>query len=72
MSPTPDPRFMQMAIDLATENVTSGMGGPFGAVVVRGGEIVASGVNRVTGTNDPTAQRSLPSARPARRSAISN
>ncbi len=35
----------EQAIALATENVTSGRGGPFGAVVVRGGEIIATGVN---------------------------
>jgi len=60
-NPTPpvasdeDLRFMQLALDLATENVTSGLGGPFGAVVVRDGKVVATGVNRVTATIDPTA-----------------
>jgi guanine deaminase len=47
--------FMQLAIRLATENVRSGAGGPFGAVVVRNGEVIATGVNRVTADNDPTA-----------------
>ncbi len=47
--------FMQLAIRLATENVLSGAGGPFGAVLVRDGEVVATGVNRVTSANDPTA-----------------
>jgi guanine deaminase len=47
--------FMQLAIRLATENVRSGAGGPFGAVLVRNGEVVATGVNRVTAENDPTA-----------------
>ena len=46
--------FMRRAIELAVENVKSG-GGPFGAVIVRDGEIVATGVNRVTPNNDPTA-----------------
>ena len=50
-----NPVFMEKAIALATENVTSGRGGPFGAVIVRDGEIVATGVNMVTATNDPTA-----------------
>ena len=47
--------FMQLAIRLATENVLSGAGGPFGAVLVRNGQVVATGVNRVTLANDPTA-----------------
>ena len=38
---------MEKAIALATENVTSGRGGPFGAVIVRDGEIVATGANQV-------------------------
>ena len=50
-----NPVFMEKAIALATENVTSGRGGPFGAVIVRDGGIVATGVNMVTATNDPTA-----------------
>ena len=45
---------MQQAIDMSIENVANG-GGPFGAVIVRNGEVVASGVNRVTANNDPTA-----------------
>lgn len=45
---------MQRAIDLAVENVRNG-GGPFGAVIARGDEIVAEGVNRVTSQHDPTA-----------------
>lgn len=48
-------RFMRAAIELATGNVLSGNGGPFGAVVVRDGVIVATGVNMVTAKNDPTA-----------------
>jgi len=50
-----NPVFMEKAIALATENVTSGRGGPFGAVIVRDGGIVATGTNMVTATNDPTA-----------------
>jgi len=47
--------FMARAIQLSIENVHSGRGGPFGAVIVRDGKIVAEGVNEVTSTNDPTA-----------------
>lgn len=46
--------FMQKAIELAIENVHNG-GGPFGAVIVRDNEIIATGVNRVTAQHDPTA-----------------
>ena len=57
--------FMEKAIALATENVTSGRGGPFGAVIVRGGEIVATGTNLVTATNDPTAHAEVVAIRNA-------
>jgi guanine deaminase len=57
--------FMQLAIRLATENVRSGVGGPFGAVVARNGEIVATGVNRVTANNDPTAHAEVNAIREA-------
>jgi guanine deaminase len=46
---------MRRAIALATQNVTSGAGGPFAAVVVRQGQIVGEGVNTVTAAHDPTA-----------------
>ena len=50
-----NPEFMLQAIRLATENVTSGRGGPFGAVVVKDGKVIATGANQVTTINDPTA-----------------
>lgn len=59
-----DERFMQMAIDLSVDNVANG-GGPFGAVIVRNGEIIATGVNRVTSTNDPTAHAEVSAIRAA-------
>jgi tRNA(Arg) A34 adenosine deaminase TadA len=57
--------FMQQAIRLATENVTSGRGGPFGAVVVKDGKVVATGVNSVTADNDPTAHAEVNAIRAA-------
>lgn len=58
-------RFMEQAIALATENVVSGRGGPFGAVIVRGGEVLATGVNHVTDWNDPTAHAEVVAIREA-------
>ena len=55
---------MQRAIDLAVENVKQG-GGPFGAVIAKGGEIVAEGVNRVTLQHDPTAHAEVQAIRKA-------
>ncbi|GAC1418782.1 MAG: nucleoside deaminase [Acidobacteriaceae bacterium] len=60
-----NPEFMRKAIALATENVTSGRGGPFGAVVARGDEVIATGVNLVTATNDPTAHAEVSAIRAA-------
>ena len=60
-----NPVFMEQAIALATENVTSGAGGPFGAVIVRDGKVIATGVNRVTTTNDPTAHAEVTAIRNA-------
>ncbi len=57
-------QFMQAAIRNAVENVQSG-GGPFGAVIVKDGEIIASGVNRVTVNNDPTAHAEVMAIRAA-------
>jgi len=57
--------FMARAIQLSIENVLSGQGGPFGAVIVRAGEIVAEGVNRVTSSNDPTAHAEVVAIRAA-------
>jgi guanine deaminase len=60
-----DNPFMARAVQLATENVLSGRGGPFGAVIVRDGDIVAEGVNRVTSSNDPTAHAEVVAIRSA-------
>jgi tRNA(Arg) A34 adenosine deaminase TadA len=58
-------RFMRKAIELATENVRTNAGGPFAAVVVRAGSILAAGVNQVTGTLDPTAHAEIVAIRSA-------
>ncbi len=58
-------RFMQEAIALSLNSVRSGKGGPFGAVVVKDGEIIASGHNQVTSTNDPTAHAEVVAIREA-------
>ena len=60
-----DPEFMKQAIRLATENVVSGSGGPFGAVIVRDGKVIATGVNQVAATNDPTAHAEVVAIRRA-------
>ena len=63
---TPSPEtFMQEAIRLAEEGMRSKRGGPFGCVVVRRGEIVGRGNNRVTSTNDPTAHAEVTAIREA-------
>ena len=56
---------MMRAIELARQGMERGDGGPFGAVVVRGGEIVGEGWNRVLSTNDPTAHGEVTAIRDA-------
>jgi guanine deaminase len=65
MSRQPNLEFMRRAIALATQNVTSGAGGPFAAVVVRQGQIVGEGVNTVTAAHDPTAHGEVNAIRAA-------
>lgn len=56
--------FMKRAIALAMENIRAG-GGPFAAVIVKEGRIIAEGANRVTSTNDPTAHAEVVAIREA-------
>ena len=66
--PTPKSAdFMRQAIALALENVRSGKGGPFGALIVQGERVIAEGVNRVTTSNDPTAHAEIVAIREASR-----
>jgi guanine deaminase len=60
-----DNRFLQHAIALSEESVRSGQGGPFGAVIVREGAIVSSGMNRVTSACDPTEHAEIVAIRKA-------
>jgi tRNA(Arg) A34 adenosine deaminase TadA len=57
--------WMRRAIELAVENVRAGKGGPFGAVIVQDGRILAEGTNLVTSTNDPTAHAEIVAIRGA-------
>ncbi|WP_223594519.1 nucleoside deaminase [Neobacillus bataviensis] len=57
--------FMRMAVDIAHENVITNSGGPFGAVVVKNGQIIGVGRNQVTAKNDPTAHAEIQAIRAA-------
>src|ERR1700693_2085960 len=60
-----DNPFMVRAIQLSIDNVQSGRGGPFGAVVVKDGTIIGEAANQVTSTNDPTAHAEVLAIRAA-------
>ena len=60
-----NPEFMREAIRLSRDKMRHGAGGPFGAVVVRNGKIIARGWNRVTSANDPTAHAEVTAIRAA-------
>jgi tRNA(Arg) A34 adenosine deaminase TadA len=57
--------FMRRAIALSLEQAQSGAGGPFGAVIVKDGRIIAEGANRVTTAHDPTAHAEIVAIRNA-------
>ncbi len=57
--------FMLEAIRLSKEGIESGIGGPFGAVVVKNGQVVGKGCNKVATTNDPTAHAEVVAIRDA-------
>jgi len=58
-------KFMKRAIELASYSIDNNLGGPFGAVIVRDGEIIGEGFNRVTTINDPTAHAEIVAIRNA-------
>lgn len=58
-------KFLKRSVDLAVTKMLEGHGGPFGAVIVKDGEIVAEGFNRVTSTFDPTAHAEVVAIRNA-------
>lgn len=60
-----DREFMMRAIELARSGMAANTGGPFGAVVVRNGEVIGEGNNRVTSSNDPTAHAEIIALRQA-------
>lgn len=58
-------QYMQMAIEEAEKGMRANAGGPFGVVIVRNGEVIAKGHNRVVETNDPTAHAEITAIREA-------
>lgn len=62
-----DELYLRRAIELASEHMLAGHGGPFGAVVVREGVVLGEGWNQVTTTNDPTAHAEVVALRAATR-----
>lgn len=60
-----DEAWMRLAIELATEKMRAGCGGPFGAVIVRDQQVIGRGWNKVTSTNDPTAHAEIVAIRDA-------
>jgi guanine deaminase len=56
---------MRLAIELSKKAVEENLGGPFGAVILRDGEVVATGENRVTSSDDPTAHAEIVAIRSA-------
>jgi len=65
MTSGPDVKWMRQAARLAQRGVATNQGGPFGAVIVRDGNVVGRGFNRVIGTNDPTAHAEVVAIRQA-------
>src|SRR5579863_7769296 len=60
-----DKEYLREAIELARRGVSAGLGGPFGCVIVRDGQVVGRGCNEVTSSNDPTAHAEIVAIRDA-------
>ena len=60
-----DQRHLARAVELSREHMEEGAGGPFGAVIVRDGRVLAEGWNQVTSANDPTAHAEVTAIRRA-------
>lgn len=65
MSAPQDEGFLRQAIELAQAKMLAGEGGPFGALIVREGQVLAEGWNQVTSSNDPTAHAEVVAIRRA-------
>ena len=63
--PTDDASYLHDALDLAVNNVESGLGGPFAALIVEDDTVLAKGTNRVTTVQDPTAHAEITAIRAA-------
>jgi guanine deaminase len=60
-----DREYLQQAIQLARQGMEDGRGGPFGCVIVRDGQVIGKGCNKVTSSNDPTAHAEIVAIRDA-------
>jgi len=58
-----DEKFMRLAIELAESNVKQMRGGPFGAIIVKDGQLIAASANQVIKSNDPTAHAEIAAIR---------
>ena len=65
MPQPPNPEFLLRAVELARQNVLAGTGGPFAALIVRDGQVIAEAANSVPTTNDPTAHGEINAIRKA-------
>jgi tRNA(Arg) A34 adenosine deaminase TadA len=65
MPQQPNPVYLRRAVELARQNVLAGTGGPFAAIIVRDGEVIAEAANSVTTANDPTAHGEINAIRKA-------